>query len=302
MLTDDIIRRLKSLRKERRLSIAEVSKRMGFKSPMGYANLELGKVKITIEHLDALTNAYQLGIGELLGLHVEMKKIDELQNIIDNLRDIVDENKRLVELYEKKDRQLGRYVIESALNEFNIDQLRYLGILGNATFVYHFYCYEISERFKPSMFEDIIEDLREEFFSIKEQLEKSTYYTILDAEGKNLVDNYFYERYSPFEMKIPIQRSKVRFTRFIEILDNWNLYINNSGIEEENDEEVLFTDINVKGKIDYTVESRYGIDSEEEIEFSGNIKLLYKKIKIATLSLKAERIRKQQDMELGKNN
>ncbi len=101
-MREELIKKLKALRHEKGWSIAELSKRMGFSSQMGYANIELGKTKVTLEHLEALSAVFHLSVAELLGFDApaSQQEIEELKTRIADLEDRLRDKERIIRLFE----------------------------------------------------------------------------------------------------------------------------------------------------------------------------------------------------------
>lgn len=60
------LKRIKELRKERGLSLAKISKELGFKTQQGYFYIEKGKTKLKVDHLLKLARILDISIDDLL--------------------------------------------------------------------------------------------------------------------------------------------------------------------------------------------------------------------------------------------
>lgn len=60
------LKRIKELREERGLSIAKISKELGYKTQQGYFYIEKGKTKLKVDHLLKLARILNVKINDLL--------------------------------------------------------------------------------------------------------------------------------------------------------------------------------------------------------------------------------------------
>lgn len=60
MLAKDALAVVCELRKQRKLTLAEVAKGIGYKSGKGYRDIEIGKTELTLNHIENLANFYEV--------------------------------------------------------------------------------------------------------------------------------------------------------------------------------------------------------------------------------------------------
>lgn len=60
MLAEDALAVVCELRKQRKLTLAEVAEGIGYKSGKGYRDIEIGKTELTLNHIERLAGFYQV--------------------------------------------------------------------------------------------------------------------------------------------------------------------------------------------------------------------------------------------------
>lgn len=58
--------KLRKLRKDRGVSISFMAKKLGYKHPSGYANIEYGKNKLKVEHVKTVADVLGVTVEELI--------------------------------------------------------------------------------------------------------------------------------------------------------------------------------------------------------------------------------------------
>ena len=110
-MKEELSDRLKSFRQKKGFTQAEISRRMGFASPIGYLKIENGQTKVTLEHLEKLAEVFGISLATLLGMEepansaqVEQleAQITELKTRITELEDRLRDKERIIRLFESR--------------------------------------------------------------------------------------------------------------------------------------------------------------------------------------------------------
>lgn len=74
-ITDKVLKTMKGLREKRGLSMQEVADGINYKTGKGYFDLESGKTKIKLEHLEKLAKFYKVPISIFFDKNITKKAI-----------------------------------------------------------------------------------------------------------------------------------------------------------------------------------------------------------------------------------
>jgi transcriptional regulator with XRE-family HTH domain len=204
---------LRRHRQDKGWSIAQMSVKLGYKSPSSYQKIEDGSTSITLEKLDQLSGFLGISVNELLGIDTPSNS-PESSNEIEQLRAELDNAQSILNLY--KDRLQNIDPLSPAQETYFVD-----------TF----------ERVSKDLYTGVIEDA--EFSRVSSQLQKISPPNFEDTEHAgqflriysdllSIIMAHFLKKAPHFRLfrNNPLLLSSEELKGIIELIDRPDKYIN----------------------------------------------------------------------------